>query len=343
MSKHKRALITGITGQDGSYLAQLLLEKGYEVHGLVRRSSRDPFSRLIDIKRDIHVHYGDLRDVAAVERAAAAADPGEVYNLAAQSDVGISFQCPEETYEINYAGVGRLVHAALAKNPNARIYQASTSEMFGTTPASQDENSPFNPVSPYARTKLRAYVDYVQGYRARGSFICSGILFNHESPLRGEHFVTRKITLSFAKIRHGQQEFVSLGNLDAKRDWGYAPDYVDAMWRMLQQPAPDDFVIATGVQHTVRQFAVSVAAEFGMKLRWEGSGADECGFDQTGAVRVKVNPLYYRPTDVNALCGNADKAKRCLGWEPRTSFEELVAIMCEADDRAVAHGVAPAS
>ena len=333
---HKRALITGITGQDGSYLAELLLKKGYEVHGLVRRSSRDPFVRLAHIKNDITPHYGDLRDFGALERAIKESNPHEIYNLAAQSDVWVSFKVPEETYEINYAGVGRLVHAAMQHNPKIKIYQASTSEMFGSTPPPQSELSPMVPVSPYGIAKLRAHEDYVVGYRTKYNlFIASGILFNHESPRRGEHFVTRKITLSFAKMRCGLLESVALGNLDAKRDWGFAGDYVEAMYAMLQQEKPDDFVIATGETHTVRELVEAAATASGMHISWEGKGATEIGKDEKGVVRVRVDEQYYRPNEVHNLQGDPSKAKKLLGFAPTTTFAELIAMMTDADYAAI--------
>ena len=338
--KSKRALITGITGQDGSYLTKLLLSKGYEVHGLMRRSSHDPLTRHVDTKHRTKFHYGDLRDFGALERAIAESDPHEIYNLAAQSDVGVSFKCPEETYEINYAGVGRLVHAAMLHNKHIRIYQASTSEMFGSTQPPQNEMSLFQPVSPYGEAKKKAHEDYVRGYRDRhGLYICSGILFNHESPHRGEHFVTRKITLSLAKIKEGQQEKLVLGNMDAKRDWGYAGDYVDAMWRMLQQETPQDFVIATGEQHTVRDFIEAAAEALGMSFTWEGTGVDEIGRDQNGVTRIVVDPKYYRPREVHSLLGDPSRAMEVLGWEPRTTFVELVKLMAEADLKSIRHGL----
>lgn len=338
--KVKRAIITGITGQDGSYLTELLLSKGYEVHGLVRRSSRDPFTRLAGHKERIHIHYGDLRDFGALERAIAESDPDEIYNLAAQSDVGISFKCPEETYEINYAGVGRLVYAAMAHNQKIRIYQASTSEMFGSTPPPQSESSPFVPVSPYGEAKLRAHEDYVVGYRERhGLYICSGILFNHESPRRGEHFVTRKITLSLAQISLGLKDSFALGNMNAKRDWGFAGDYVEAMWMMLQRDTPDDFIIGTGVQHSVRDFVDAAGLALGMHFTWEGEGEHEVGKDENGIVRVRVDPKFYRPNEVHSLQGDMTKARTLLGWEPRTSFTELVTMMAESDSASVARNL----
>lgn len=328
----KKALITGFTGQDGSYLAELLLRKEYEVHALVRRSSHSPFVRAPHLEGKVHVHHGNLRDYSALKRVLGAVDPHEIYNLAAQSHVGISFECRDETYEINYAGVGRLVHAAAEHNPAIKIYQASTSEMFGSTPPPQNEESPMNPVSPYAKAKLKAHQDYVVGYRQKHNmFICSGILFNHESPRRGENFVTRKITLSFAKIASGTQEYVELGNLDAKRDWGFAGDYVEAMWLMLQQEKPDDFVIATGETHTVREFVEGVARFHNMAITWEGEGLGEIGRDHTGVVRIRINEKFYRPNEVDALLGDSSKAEEKLGWKAQTSFNDLVHLMAHAD------------
>ncbi len=334
MRKKKRALITGITGQDGSYLAKFLLNKNYEVFGLVRRSSTDPFGRFpkLAIDRKIHVIYGNLRDSASIARALEIALPNEIYNLAAQSDVGISFQCPEETTEINYYGVGRLVNEAIKIIPNVRIYQASTSEMFGNSPPQQSERTPFQPVSPYAEAKHKAHLDFVVNYRERyGLFICSGILFNHESPKRGKHFVTRKITHSLAKIKHGLQTNFHLGNLESKRDWGFAGDYVEAMWQMLQQDKPDDFVVATGQSYSVRQFVEAAAAEAGLPITWEGKGVKEVGRDPEGNIIVGINPEFYRPQEVNYLCGNANKARKVLGWKPKLDFGGLVSLMVKSD------------
>ncbi len=329
----KRALITGLTGQDGSYLSELLLSKGYKVYGLVRRSSNDPFVRIPDeTKKDVTVIYGDLRDVAALERAVQESLPDEIYNLAAQSDVGVSFKCPEETAEINYYGVGRLVNAVMKIKPDAHVYQASTSEMFGKTNPPQNEQSPFQPVSPYGEAKLKAHEDFVIGYREKhGMYIGSGILFNHESPRRGQHFVTRKITMSLAKIKRGVQDHFELGNLEAKRDWGFAGDYVEAMWLMMQQEKPDDYVIATGEMHSVREFVVAAAKALDMSITFEGSGIDEVGKDASGRVILKINPHYYRPHEVDLLCGDASKAKKVLGWSPRVNFTELVALMASSD------------
>jgi len=330
----KKALITGITGQDGSYLTELLLNKGYEVYGFMRRKSSDPFSNFSDpkIHEKINVIYGDLRDINAVVRLFDKVVPDEIYNLAAQSHVGVSFSCPEETMEINYYGVGRIVNEAMKRNKNVRIYQASTSEMFGSTPPPQNENSIMDPVSPYAEAKLKAHQDYVVGYREKhGLYICSGILFNHESPRRGLNFVTRKITHSLVKIKLGLQEVLELGNLNAKRDWGFAGDYVEMMWKMLQQDKPDDFVIATGKMHTVRDLINFAAKELDMKINFEGEGENEVGKDENGKVIIKVNPDFYRPVETNDLQGDITKAKEKIGWEPKTSFEELVAMMVKGD------------
>lgn len=329
-----RALITGITGQDGSYLAEFLVGKGYEVYGLMRRVSTDPLMRLEQLcqTRGIKLLYGNMRDLNTIRNAMAEARPDEVYNLAAQSHVGISFKCPEEAFEVNYYGMGRIVNEAIRANPNVKIYQASTSEMFGETPPPQNELSPFKPVSPYGEAKLKAHDDFVVGYRERHSiFICSGILFNHESPRRGKNFVTRKITISLAKIKLGLQEHFELGNLDAKRDWGYAKDYVEAMWLMLQQNNPQDFVIATGESHTVREFVETAAQALDMKLVWDGSGIFEIASDQNDRVVLSVNREFYRPAEVNYLLGDSTKARSILGWKPQTTFSDLVTMMVKAD------------
>lgn len=335
MKDIKRALITGVTGQDGSYLAEFLLEKGYEVHGLMRRSSTEPLIRIQDIAFEgkIQLHMGDLRDRAVLERIVAKVSPDEVYNLAAQSDVGISFECPEEAHAINYEGVKNLVEACFAHNKNIRFYQASTSEMFGKTNPPQSEVSPFQPVSPYADAKLKAYEEVVLQYRKNGMHISSGILFNHESPRRGKHFVTRKITHSLAKVKLGLQEYVTLGNLEAKRDWGYAKDYVEVMWLMLQQDVPDDYVIATGESRSVRDFVEATVRALGMSISWEGEGVSEVGKDSTGNVIVKISEKFYRPNEVDYLLGDPKKAKEKLGWTPKTSFQELVDMMVESDLR----------
>jgi len=334
MKKRKVALITGITGQDGSYLSEYLLSLGYDVWGLVRRTSLDPLMRLSNStgNKNLHLVYGNLRDSASLQRALEESKPHEIYNLAAQSDVGISFKCPEETFEIDYFGLGRLVNEAMKIVPKARIYQASTSEMFGSTPPPQNERSPFRPVSPYGEAKLKAHEDFVVGYRERHSlFICSGILFNHESPRRGEHFVTRKISISLAKIKLGVQKSFALGNLEAKRDWGFADDYVRAMHLMLQQKKPDDYVIATGVAHTVREFVEAAARSLDMHISWSGSGLKEVGTDSSGNTIITVDKKFYRPREVNALRGDPSKAARKLKWKPEVTFEELVQMMTKTD------------
>lgn len=331
----KRALITGMTGQDGYYLSKLLLSKGYEVYAIVRRSSNDPFARYakeIPTLKQIKVIYGNMRDLGTIRMAIEEAKPDEIYNLAALSDVGISFKCPDETWDINYHGVGRLVIEAIRINPAVRIYQASTSEMFGKTMPPQNEESPFQPVSPYAEAKLRAHEDFIKGYRERhGTFTCSGILFNHESPVRGEHFVTRKITMSLAKIKEGMQDEMELGNIDAERDWGFAGDYVEAMWMILQQEKPDDYVIATNESHTVREFFEIAAANIGIQVSWEGKGLEEVAKDQNGKVILRINEKYYRPAEVHALRGDYSKAKNVMGWVPKTPFVDLVKMMSQSD------------
>lgn len=330
----KKALITGITGQDGSYLSEYLLEKGYEVHGMVRRSSHDTtvyIENEIDTGK-IQVHYGSLRDIASIERIIEKSQPDEIYNLAAQSHVGISFTCPEETQEVNYYGVGRLVNAATAKNKNVRIYQASTSEMFGSTQPPQNEQSPFAPVSPYAVSKLKAHEDFIVGYRERHGFFCtSGILFNHESPRRGTNFVTRKITRSLARIQVGLLDVLTLGNIEAKRDWGYAGDYVKAMHAILAQDTPEDFVIGTGVTHSVRDFIEAAATALNMNITWEGKGIEEVGKDQHGNVIIRIDEKFYRPNEVDFLRADSTKAQEKLGWKPSVSFTELVAMMVQND------------
>lgn len=329
-----RALITGVTGQDGSYLAELLLDKGYEVFGLVRRTSAGPNEIVESLHRErgLRLIYGDLHDEASIVRALNIAQPDEVYNLASQSHVGVSFELPEDAWQINYHGAGRVITQALACNSRVRIYQASSSEMFGTTPPPQDESGPFAPVSPYAQAKLRAHQEYVQGYRqGHGAYICSGILFNHESPRRGRHFVTRKITISLAKIKCGLQDRLELGNLSSKRDWGYAKEYVIAMHQMLQQDQAEDFVIATGVQHSVREFVSAAAEVLDMPIRWEGKGESEIGKNEKGQVIISVNPKFFRAHEICDLVGNASKAARILGWSAKTTFEELVRMMAMAD------------
>ncbi|MBX4210682.1 GDP-mannose 4,6-dehydratase [Candidatus Parcubacteria bacterium] len=343
MKKGKTALITGITGQDGSYLAENLLKKGYKVYGLVRRTSSEPAHRIQDLaffdiyygsKKQLKFIDGNLRDSETLARAINESEPDEIYNLAAQSDVGISFKIPGETMEVNYYGVGRLLNEALKINPKVRIYQASTSEMFGKTNPPQNEMSELQPVSPYGESKMKAHVDFIKGYRDRyGAFTTSGILFNHESPRRGKNFVTRKITHAFAKIKLGLQDFVELGNIEAKRDWGFAGDYVEAMWKMLQQPKPEDFVIATGITHSVRDFVEAAAEAAGMKLGWKGKGLDEVAYDKRGKVILKINKEWYRPTDVHYLLGDPSKARKVLKWKPKVDFHGLVDMMVVADLR----------
>lgn len=330
----KKALITGITGQDGMYLTELLSEKGYEVYGLMRRTSGGPPAVIenLNLHNNLKLIYGNVRDLATVRQAMQEVVPDEVYNLAAQSHVGVSFTCPEETWETNYYGVARVVNEALAANPSVRIYQASTSEMFGATPPPQNENSPFNPVSPYALAKLRAHEDFIVGYRnSRNAFTCSGILFNHESPRRGKQFVTRKITHSLAKIKLGMQDCLELGNLNATRDWGYAKEYVEAMHKILTHDVADDYVIATGQNHSVRELVEVAAQALGIELTWEGTGVSECARDSKGKIVVKINPEFYRPNEVDNLRGDAAKAKQILGWEPTVTFRELVKMMAVAD------------
>lgn len=332
----KKALITGITGQDGSYLAEFLLDKGYEVHGIMRRSSTEPLIRIQDIvfEGKITLHMGDLRDHEAIKRIIAKVSPNEIYNLAAQSDVGISFMCPEEAFAINYEGMGNVVKSAFEHNKNIRVYQASTSEMFGKTNPPQSELVLFQPVSPYAEAKLKAHEEYVVGYREKhGMHISSGILFNHESPRRGKHFVTRKITHSLAKVKLGLQPHVTLGNLDAKRDWGFAGDYVEMMWLMLQQDKPDDYVIATGESRSVREFVEATVKALDMKIVWEGEGIHEVGKDSEDNIIVKISEDFYRPAEVDYLLGDATKAKENLGWVPKTSFQALVDMMVISDLR----------
>ncbi|VAX20977.1 GDP-mannose 4,6-dehydratase [hydrothermal vent metagenome] len=338
----KKALITGIAGQDGSYLAELLLDKGYEVHGLVRRSSSFTWHRIQHLHTDphstqnkIHLHYGDMTDTLGLNRVMNELKPDEVYNLAAQSHVGISFETPEYTGETDALGTLRILDSirALGLVDKTRFYQASTSEMFGKVAETpQSETTPFYPRSPYGAAKVYAHWVSVNYREAYGLFTCSGILFNHESPRRGENFVTRKITLSLANILKGTQEKLYLGNLNAKRDWGYAGDYVEGMWMMLQQDEPDDYVLATGKQHSVREFVEEAFACCGIDIIWEGTGIKERGIDNaTGKMLIEIDPNYFRPAEVETLLGNPDKAEKKLGWKAKTPFKELVHIMVEAD------------
>ena len=328
----KVALITGITGQDGSYLAELLLEKGYEVHGIVRRASLINTHRIDHIYDRINLHYGDLTDSTNLVRVIQQVKPDEIYNLGAQSHVKVSFEMPEYTGDVDAMGTLRILEAVrlLGLEGRIRIYQASTSELYGLVQeVPQRETTPFYPRSPYGVAKLYGYW-IVKNYReSYGLHASSGILFNHESPRRGETFVTRKITRGLSRISVGEQDVLSLGNLDARRDWGHAKDFVEAMWLMLQQDEPDDYVIATGVQYSVRDFVNEAASYFGMKIVWEGEGLDEVGIDKnTGRKVIDVNPKYFRPAEVETLLGDASKAKEKLGWEPKTSFKQLVEDMC---------------
>ena len=347
----KRALITGVTGQDGSFLAEFLLEKGYEVHGIIRRSSSYNQERLEDIlsqeeadalkrNKNFHLHYGDITDTSNVIRLISEIRPDEIYNLAAQSHVRVSFDMPEYTADVDALGTLRILEAVriLGLTEKTRIYQASTSELFGKVQeVPQKETTPFYPRSPYGVAKLYAYwitKNYRESY---GMFAVNGILFNHESERRGETFVTRKITLAAARIAQGKQDKLYLGNLDALRDWGYAKDYVECMWLMLQHDTPEDFVIATGEMHSVREFATLAFKYAGIDLEWQGEGLNEKGIDKaTGRVLIEVDPKYFRPAEVDQLLGDPTKAKKLLGWNPtKTPFEELVRIMVEADMKKV--------
>ena len=334
----KKALITGVTGQDGSYLAELLLEKGYDVHGIIRRSSVDFRERIAHLEGcpNFHLHYGDLCDSSSIFGVIASVRPDEVYNLAAQSHVQVSFDSPEFTADIDATGVLRILeavrHAGLAKT--CRIYQASTSELYGKVEeVPQNEKTPFHPYSPYAVAKQYGFWIVKEYREAYGMFAVNGILFNHESERRGEKFVTRKITLAAGRIAEGLQDHLELGNMDSLRDWGYAKDYVKCMWMIMQQEKPEDFVIATGEQHTVRDFTEKAFAANGIRLRFEGTGIDEKGYDaETGKMLVCVNPQWFRPTDVDNLWGDPTKAKTVLGWNPQeTTYEQLVEIMARHD------------
>lgn len=336
----KKALITGITGQDGSYLAELLLDKGYEVHGIIRRHSTictDRIDHLYDdpsLKDRFFLHYGDLTDSCNLMGLIQRIQPDEVYNLGAQSHVAVSFEVPEYTAEATGVGTIRLLDAIYQSGVKCKFYQASTSELFGGLPgtAPQSEKTPFYPKSPYGAAKLYSYwitVNYRESYNM---FACNGILFNHESPRRGETFVTRKITIAVAKIMAGKQEKLSLGNLNAKRDWGFAGDYVEGMWRILQQEKPDDYVLATNETHTVREFVELAFAEVGVEIEWKGEGVDEKGYDKnTDKLLVDVNPRYFRPAEVELLWGDSTKAETELGWKRKVSFKELVSMMVRED------------
>ena len=338
----KKALITGITGQDGAYLADFLLKKGYEVHGIKRRASSFNTARVDHLYHDTHekdvrffMHYGDLTDSSNLIRIIQEIQPEEIYNLAAQSHVKVSFETPEYTANADGLGTLRILEAIriLKLEKKTRFYQASTSELFGKVQEiPQKETTPFYPRSPYAVAKLYAYWITVNYREAYGMYACNGILFNHESPVRGETFVTRKITRGLARIKIGLQETLYLGNLNARRDWGHARDYVEMQWLMLQQDEPEDYVIATGIQYSVRELIEIAAQQLNISIRWEGEGPDEKGLEkETGQIIIAVDPSYYRPTEVSELLGDASKAREKLGWEPVTSFEELIAEMIEAD------------
>ena len=337
----KKALITGVTGQDGAYLAEFLLDKGYEVHGVKRRASSFNTDRIDHLYQDPHeknrrliLHYGDMTDSTNLIRIVQEVRPDEIYNLAAQSHVAVSFESPEYTANSDALGTLRVLEAIriLGLEKTTRFYQASTSELYGKVQeVPQTETTPFYPRSPYAVAKLYGYWITVNYREAYGMYACNGVLFNHESPVRGETFVTRKITRAMARIKLGLQECLFLGNLDARRDWGHARDYVEMQWLMLQQDVAEDFVIATGVQVSVRDFVDAASQRLEMPLRWEGEGVDEKGFDANGVCRVAVDPRYFRPTEVETLLGDPTRAKERLGWEPRTTFKELVAEMVDSD------------
>ena len=335
----KKTLITGITGQDGSYLAENLLEKGYEVHGIIRRSSSFNTGRIDHIINDekykdrFLFHHGDVTDASNLNRLLEKIQPDEIYNLAAQSHVQVSFEIPDYTAQVDALGTLRFLDAIRETHINTKFYQASTSELFGKVQEiPQTEKTPFYPRSPYGVAKLYGYWIIINYREAYDLFACNGILFNHESPRRGETFVTRKITRAAARIKAGIQDTLYLGYLDAKRDWGYAPEYVEGMWRMLQQDEPDDYVMATGENHTIREFAELAFQELDIAIDWQGKGLDEKGFGtNTGKQIIGIDQKYYRPTEVNQLLGDATKAKKELGWEPKTSFEELVKLMVQSD------------
>jgi GDPmannose 4,6-dehydratase len=336
----QKALITGITGQDGSYLAELLLEKGYEVHGIIRRASSFNTGRIDHLYKDRHnkdlklfLHHGDVTDSSNLNRLLEKIQPDEIYNLAAQSHVKVSFDVPEYTAEVDAIGTLRFLDAIKETGIKTKFYQASTSELYGKVQeVPQKETTPFYPRSPYAVAKLYGYWIIVNYREAYNIFACNGILFNHESPRRGETFVTRKITIAAAKIKAGLQDKLHLGNLDSLRDWGYAPDYVEGMWRILQHDTAQDFVLATNEMHTVREFTDLTFKELGIEIDWQGKGINEKGIDKkTGKTLVEVDPAYFRPTEVEQLLGDYSKAKNLLGWEPKVTFKELVKIMTQAD------------
>ena len=336
----KKAIITGITGQDGSYLAELLLQKGYEVHGMIRRSSSFNTGRINHIYRDPHdvgtklfLHYGDLNDASSINRMLREICPDEIYNLGAQSHVRVSFDVPEYTGEVDALGAVRILEGIRESGLNTRFYQASSSELYGkVVETPQRETTPFYPRSPYACAKAYAFYITLNYRESYDMFACNGILFNHESPRRGETFVTRKITRAAARIKLGLQDRLYLGNIEAKRDWGFAGDYVEGMWRMLQAERADDYVVATGETHSVREFAQLVFARVGITLAWRGEGVQEQGIDQeTGKIVIEIDPRYFRPAEVDLLLGDATKARRELGWYPKTSFTQLVEMMTDMD------------
>ena len=337
----KIALITGITGQDGAYLAEFLLNKGYEVHGIKRRSSLFNTDRIDHLYQDPHadnqnfiLHYGDMTDTSSLIRIIQQIEPIEIYNLAAQSHVAVSFEEPEYTADSDAIGALRILEAIriLGFEKKTKFYQASTSELFGKVQEiPQNENTPFYPRSPYAVAKMYAYWITVNYREAYGIYACNGILFNHESPIRGETFVTRKITRGLARIKEGLDSCLYLGNIESKRDWGHAKDFVEAQWLMLQQDSPEDYVISTGEQHSVREFVDIASAKIGINITWQGSGVDEKGVDQNGDIVVQVDPKYFRPTEVETLLGDSSKAKQKLGWSPRISFDSLVNEMIDED------------
>jgi GDPmannose 4,6-dehydratase len=340
MGKNKKALITGITGQDGSYLAEFLLKKGYEVHGMIRRSSSFNTGRIDHLFNDpevlnhkLFLYYGDLTDSSNLNRLLEKIGPDEIYNLGAQSHVKVSFEIPEYTAEVDAMGILRFLDAIKETGIQSKFYQASTSELFGKVQeVPQTEKTPFYPRSPYGVAKLYGYWIIINYREAYNLFACNGILFNHESPRRGETFVTRKITRAAARIKYGLQDKVTLGNLNAKRDWGYAPEYVEGMWQMMQLNKADDFVMATGETHSIREFADIVFKELDMDLKWQGEGVNEEGIEiKTGKVLVTVNPRYFRPTEVDLLIGDATKAHQTFGWKSKVKFDELAKIMAKAD------------
>ena len=338
----KKALITGITGQDGAYLAELLIEKGYEVHGIKRRTSLFNTARIDHLFKDIHdksgrlfLHHGDMTDSSSIIRIIQEILPDEIYNLAAQSHVAVSFEEPEYTANSDAMGSLRILEAIriLGLNNKTKYYQASTSELYGKVQEiPQNENTPFYPRSPYGVAKLYAHWITINYREAYGIFACNGILFNHESPLRGETFITRKVTRALARIKLGMEPVLYLGNLDAKRDWGHAKDYVEAQWLMLQQNTPDDYVIATGIQHSVRELIEIAGEEIGMKIRWKGKGIDEVGYnDESKKTIIKIDPRYLRPTEVETLLGDSSKAKKELGWEAKINFKDMIKEMIRSD------------